>query len=376
MPVGTVVYSSRAPIGYCVIAANPISTNQGFKSLVLHKGIVPEFIRYYLLSSKEYAELLASGTTFKELSGARMATLLVPLAPEKEQRRIVARLDKLLGYSKEARDQLDRIPKLVERYKNAVLAAAFRGDLTAAWRVTNNSPIQEAWRTETLGDLALDIRYGTAAKCHYAPEATPVLRIPNVAAGRIDTTDLKYGAFESREIVKLALKQGDLLVIRSNGSLELVGRVAVVDAPAVGYLFAGYLIRLRLDETKVLPSFVAFGFEEPAIRSTVEGFAKSTSGVNNINSEQLRSLEIPLPPLAEQHEIVRHVRERFLQIDTMLNEATRAKALLDRLNLATLAKAFRGELTPPGPIEQSKPNVTGETPKEAPKSRRHQRVSA
>jgi type I restriction enzyme, S subunit len=134
-----------------------------------------------------------------------------------------------------------------------------------------------------------------------------------------------------------------------------VGKVAIVDESAAGYLFAGYLIRLRLDEDKVLPTFVALAFEEPSIRSTVERFAKSTSGVNNINSEQLRSLEIPIPPLAEQHEIIVRVCARFLQIDSLLNETARAKTLVERLDQATLGKAFRGELLTPSSTEQGTP---------------------
>src|SRR5450631_2598818 len=127
MPAETVLYTSRAPIGYCAIAANPISTNQGFKSLILSETLLPEFIRYYLLSSKEFAESLASGTTFKELSGARMADMPVPVAPEPQQRQIVAKLNGLFKQSSTARDELSRVPKLIERYKQAVLAAAFRG---------------------------------------------------------------------------------------------------------------------------------------------------------------------------------------------------------------------------------------------------------
>ncbi len=150
------------------------------------------------------------------------------------------------------------------------------------------------------------------------------------------------GLFDVSEIRKLSLKQGDLLVIRSNGSLNLVGKIAIVDESAAGYLFAGYLIRLRLDKNQVLPAFVAFAFEEPSIRSIVERFAKSTSGVNNINSEQLRSLKIPIPPLEEQHEIVGRIRTTFSQMDSLLNETNKARALVERLDQAALGKAFRG----------------------------------
>jgi len=86
LPKGTVLFTSRAPIGYCAIASQPLATNQGFKSLVLPNGVSPEFLRHYLLASKDYAESLSSGTTFRELSATRMKELEIPLAPPAEQR--------------------------------------------------------------------------------------------------------------------------------------------------------------------------------------------------------------------------------------------------------------------------------------------------
>ena len=103
MPAGTVLFSSRAPIGYCVIAANEITTNQGFKSVSLAEGLLPEYLRHYLLASKDYAESLASGTTFLELSGARFAEMAMPLPPSAEQRRIVSKIDALTART--ARDR-------------------------------------------------------------------------------------------------------------------------------------------------------------------------------------------------------------------------------------------------------------------------------
>ena len=108
MPPGAVLFSSRAPIGYCVIASNELATNQGFKSLIPSCDYCPEYLRYYLVSAKEYAESLASGTTFKELSGARIANLAIPAPPLPEQRQIVTKLDRLTGRTARAREQLER----------------------------------------------------------------------------------------------------------------------------------------------------------------------------------------------------------------------------------------------------------------------------
>src|ERR1039457_1876600 len=117
-------------------------------------------------------------------------------------------------------------------------------------------------------------------------------------------------------------------------------------------LYAGYLIRMRLDDQRLCPGFVRCAFEEPGIRREIERLAKSTSGVNNINSEQLKALNLPLPPLQEQLEIVRRVEMAFAQIDRTAAEAERAVGLLDLLDQAVLARAFRGELVTQDPNDE------------------------
>ncbi|MCC9608084.1 restriction endonuclease subunit S [Blastopirellula sp. JC732] len=137
LPVGTVLFTSRAPIGYCAIAENPIATNQGFKNLVLKNDIQPEYVRHYLLASKAYAESISSGTTFKELSSTRMKNFDIPVAPTGEQRRIVEKIDALQDRSRKAREALSEVGPLLEQFRQSLLAAAFRGDLTADWRAQN-----------------------------------------------------------------------------------------------------------------------------------------------------------------------------------------------------------------------------------------------
>ncbi len=323
-----------------------------FNILFDEKQVDKFFLR--LAINQKLAELIDKahgGVGLRHVTKGKFEETTIDLPPLDEQRHLVTKIDIFLSASKTAREDLARISKLVERYKQSVLATAFRGDLTAAWRVEKDLSLEKSWADATVGDLAVDVRYGTAAKCHYEPKATPVLRIPNVSAGKIDVTDVKYGQFDANEIKKLALRKGDLLVIRSNGSVDLVGRAAIVDPQAVGFLFAGYLIRIRLDEVRVLPAFVALAFEEPSIRDTIERFARSTSGVNNINSEQLRSLRIPLPSLREQEEIIHRVHSALSQMHSLLSNTNRAEELLDRLDQAILAKAFRGELAVPAAAE-------------------------
>lgn len=348
MPAGTVLYSSRAPIGYCAIAENPISTNQGFKSLVVGKDVVPEFVRYYLLSSKEYAEGLASGTTFKELSGSRMAQLPIPIAPKDEQRRIVAKLDGLLARSKNARDELAHIPMLVARYKKAVLAAAFRGNLTADWRasaITGDTPgrSNRKWETKPLSELCdyrRGITYGVIKLGDEIANGVPCLRTSNVRWLRFDLEGMKrISPTLSSEYGRTVLKGGEVLV-NVRGTL---GGVAVATQEMAGWNVSREVAMVPIDNSQVDSEFLAYWIGSAESQEWLTGVKKGVA-YTGINLEDLRKLPVDVPSIDEQFEIVRRVREIFSQIDSLLNEATRATALAKRLDQAILAKAFRGDL--------------------------------
>jgi len=112
------------------IAANAISTNQGFKSFVLPKEFDPRFAYWQLKLLKPEAEAIATGTTFKELSGAAAATLPFRIAPQSEQKRIADQLDSLLSRIQACQDRLEAIPALLKRFRTAVLHSAVMGTLT------------------------------------------------------------------------------------------------------------------------------------------------------------------------------------------------------------------------------------------------------
>jgi type I restriction enzyme, S subunit len=141
LPQGTVLFSSRAPIGYVAIASRPVTTNQGFKSFVPANGLNSDYLYYWLTSAKQHAEALASGTTFLELSGAKAAMIPLPLAPACEQARIVAKLEELLSDLDAGVDELKAAQKKLAQYRQSLLKAAVEGTLTAEWR-TKNTPTE------------------------------------------------------------------------------------------------------------------------------------------------------------------------------------------------------------------------------------------
>ena len=96
MPKGSIIFSSRAPIGYVAIAENDLCTNQGCKSVILYNGILPEYVYFTLLAMRDNIKEMGSGTTFKEISGRVFSSVVIPLPPLDEQHKIVARLNELL----------------------------------------------------------------------------------------------------------------------------------------------------------------------------------------------------------------------------------------------------------------------------------------
>jgi type I restriction enzyme, S subunit len=97
LPKGSILFSSRAPIGYVVIAKNDMATNQGFKNLIISKHLCAEYLYYYFKTIKPLAEKMASGTTFLELSVTKFSQIPFILPPLKEQQRIVTKIEELLA---------------------------------------------------------------------------------------------------------------------------------------------------------------------------------------------------------------------------------------------------------------------------------------
>src|SRR5699024_9796490 len=129
MPAGAVLFSSRAPIGYVAIAANPVSTNQGFKSFVLNGDVDPGYLYYYLQRARELALQLASVTTFPEISGKSAKRIPLPLPPIDEQKQIVEALETQFARLDDAVAAHERARTRFKRYRASVLKSACGGTL-------------------------------------------------------------------------------------------------------------------------------------------------------------------------------------------------------------------------------------------------------
>lgn len=349
LPKDTVCLSRTASVGYVVKMGREMATSQDFVTWTCSEALDPDYLKNALLAEGDEIRRFGEGSTHTTIYFPEVKAFHIDLPPVEEQRRIVLKTDSLLSRSLNVCRHLDHAAKLIAQYRKAVLLNAYQGHLTAVWRKSKALPSPVL---KTVGELVTELRYGTAQKCHVENVGVAVLRIPNVSSGSIDLAEIKYTNLDAKEHKKLKLLEGDILVIRSNGSPGLVGRAAVVSGDAVGMAYAGYLIRLRPNRTLVLPKFLSLMLEAPQIRRAIEISARSTSGIHNINSNELAALAVPLPSMLEQQEIVRRIEAAYKFIDRLAVETTSARKLIDHLDQAVLSKAFRGELVPQDPNDE------------------------
>ena len=169
------------------------------------------------------------------------------------------------------------------------------------------------------------------------------MRIPNVSSGCIDISDLKYTKLTEKEKEQYSLHIDDLLVIRSNGSRELVGKSVLVTNELDSYGYAGYLIRLRFFHKNLKALYIQYFFNSSYIREQIETPLRTTVGINNINSTELSSLIIPIPPLNEQKEIVKKIESLFKICDELEGQINNSKKSSQTLTQAVLKEAFENE---------------------------------
>jgi type I restriction enzyme S subunit len=183
-------------------------------------------------------------------------------------------------------------------------------------------------------------------KCHAdrANNSIPVLRIPNIASEKVDLADLKYGVLPDRETEKASLREGDILIVRTNGSAGLVGRCAVVPPLPEPHAFASYLIRLRCDREHVEPDHLQLALRHQRSTGQLFDFARTTAGQYNVSIGRLNAASFPVAPRAEQLRLVTAIDALQAKVDALKALQAHSAAELDALLPSVLDKAFKGEL--------------------------------
>jgi type I restriction enzyme S subunit len=262
--------------------------------------------------------------------------------PLNEQCCIVAKLDSLFERTRRAREELSHIPRLIENYKQAILEAAFRGELVPGTPFNN-------WEVQKIENLA---KVGTGAtpkrgdSNYYNNGAIPWVTSGAVNQRVINEVDEYITEVALAETNCKIFPSGTLLVAMYGEGMTR-GKVArlAIDAATNQALAA-----IQLTDKYAISRDYLFWFLEAnylALR------ALSAGGVQpNLNLGIIKNLEVPFPPLEEQHLIVRAVESAMEWLQIVYAEQGQAVHLLDRLDHANLAKAFRGELVPQNPNDE------------------------
>lgn len=320
-----------------------------FKVLNISYGINEKYLLYFVDSKRDLLRNSKTGSAIPHLNKKLFFSLGFPLPPLEEQKRIVKQIESLFAKLDEVKEKVQSVIASIDDNVEALLYKAFTGQLTDDWR---NSNIEiEEWEDTTLFKIVSGLQYGSSEKSNYDYQGTPVLRIPNIGDGQIDFSDLKYMSEELKNSSHEVF-ENDILIIRSNGSRDLVGKCALVPKLQERYAYASFLIRMKVSE-KVLPEYLVRFMNSSMARVQMFNKAKSSSGIYNINSKELGDIKICVPPIEEQKQILIFIHE-FVNKEKRVQEISEEMLdSIESMKKSILSKAFRGELGINNPDEES-----------------------
>lgn len=302
-------------------------------------AIEARFLRSLLRSSdyRTFADQRSTGDRPRVKFGS-VDDFVFPLPPLPEQRRIVNKLDALSVRTAAVRTHLTTIAKLVERYKLAVLDREFFGERCTGWQSV--SFLTTAKSTQN----GLSKRKGDEGK------STKVLRLADLQKNKFRGVEPREIVLTDKELDKFSLHQGDILIVRVNGSEKIVGRM-LIWGKEKDWAFCDHFIRAKTT-TDFDPNFVRWIFETDKVRAQIESSFVSSAGQKTINKTILSQVNIPKIPIQEQREIVLRIETAFSKVDRLAVQAEKALKLTDSLDQRILAKAFAGELVPQDPNDE------------------------
>ena len=333
LPKDTVCLSSRAPIGYVAIAANPLSTNQGFKSFLPAPSYYPQYLYWYLKGNKDLLESRANGTTFLELSGSKAATIEFPLAPIAEQRRIVDRIESLFAKLDEAKEKAQAVVDGFEDRIAAILHKAFTGELTAEWRKQNH-----------INDFAWDLKPLSSITDNHDSKRIPLSK------GERANLDRKYDYYGASGVIDQVdryLFDGKYLLIGEDGA-NLVTRSKPIAFIAEGQYWVNNHAHILSTRDMIVMEFLCYFINSIDLIPYVTG-----SALPKMTQAKMNTIPIPVPTIEEQLEIVR-ILDKLIAGQTQAAEAAEQVInQIDTMKKAILARAFRGELGTNDPADES-----------------------
>ena len=312
LPVGTVLLSSRAPIGKVAIANAEMYCNQGFKNCICSEAIYNKYLFYFLRLKKDYLNSLGRGATFKEISKSIVESIKIPLPPKSTQLAIVTELDKINELIRLKKEQLKDFDNLAQS-----LFYEMFGD-----PVEN----EKGWEVKKLGEISSLICNGNTPKGGsevYVDNGILFLRSQNVWKNRLDLDDVAFiDEATHKTLKKSALNHHDLLITKTgriNTENSSLGRTALFEGEDGSANINGHVYLVRLKEGMVhkyvLYILISNSYRELIRRTCVGGIDK-----RQLNKNHIEDFPIILPPLPLQ----RLFAQRIEQIEREKSEVQKS----------------------------------------------------
>lgn len=325
LPVGSVLFSSRAPIGHVAINTVPMATNQGFKSFIPKpEKVHAKFLYHWLRMNRAYLESLGNGATFKEVSKAVVSRIEILLPPLAEQLRIAEVLDQAESLRAKRRAAFTQFDTLTR----SIFLDLF-GDPVTNQKGFPRVPLASLVRCDDT------INYGVVQPGDDLDEGVPLVRVGDLRDGRVSRAALKRIAPAIEAAYKRSRLRGDEILVSCVGS---VGVIALADESNKGFNIARAVARIPLAGTTdrtFMAAYLKTDFVQRFFTNELRTVSQPT-----LNIKQLSETTVVLPPIDLQHEFAL----RVATVEKLKTAHNASLTEMDALFTTLQHRAFRGEL--------------------------------
>ncbi len=266
-----------------------------------------------------------------------------PLPPLSEQQRIVDRIESLFAKLDEAKEKAQAVVDGFELRKSAILHKAFSGELTERWRKEHST---DQWFTSTLGQYT-NSQYGYTESAAQEPIGPKFLRITDIQDGTVDWDKVPYCNISEDDLEKYLIRSGDIVIARTGAT---TGKSYLI-ADDIKAVFASYLIRLTMKQTGLIATYLYYFMQSPSYWHQITEFSAGIAQPG-VNAKKLKRVELPIPPVEEQREIVFILDKLFRKEQQAQSAAKAVLSQIDTMKKAILARAFCGGLGTNDPAEE------------------------